>query len=530
LCTVAVQWREVPWLPTVQPDSDENVPDHPLLSRHVAFPFFEANIMNVRRAVVLSLAQRYVAFTIHFGASLVLARLLTPTEVGIFSLAAAVVGIAHLIRDFGVGEYIIQERDLTRDRQRAAFGVTLIMAWIIAALIYLFAPKIAAFYATEGIAAALYVLALNFMLLPFGSTTFAVLSKEMAFNAIFAVQTVSIVSSTAVTLVLAYRGHSYMSLAWGSVVGIVVTIIMLALLRPRDIFILPSFKGLARVGRFGGVLTIGRLLDQICRRAPDLLIGNGLGLHAVGIFSKASSLLDAFHDFFIAAIHRVALPAFAQNRIEALAARVDYLKAVQLLAIFPLAFFGFLGLFAEPLIYLLFGPNWLEVAPLLRIMSIGGVLSAPYVLAYPALTANGRVRDLLRAQLVGGAILLPMIWFASYMNLQAVAVAVVIGGTAKLVLFQYGLSTCFNLRLVELLRSVVPSAIPVAIAGLASAPALFVYDQSYSGAALTLALGAALALAAGGVSLFAIRHPLAAELRRLVAQLTSGGRRAVGSE
>lgn len=472
--------------------------------------------MNARKAVVLSLAQRYVAFAVHFGASLVLARLLTPTEVGIFSLAAAVVGIAHLLRDFGVGDYIVQERELTRERQRAAFGVTLLMGWVIAALLYLLAPGIADFYAAPELANALYVLALNFVLLPFGSTTFAVLTKEMAFKALFVVQTASVVASTALTLVLAYRGQSYMSLAWGSFSGIVITLIMLAVMRPRETFLLPSFNGVARVARFGGMLTVGRIVDQICRRAPDLLIGYGLGLHAVGIFSKAGSLLDAFQDFFVSAISRVALPALVHRQTDSAGMRTDYLKGMRLLSVFPLAFFGFLGLFADPLIYLLFGPNWIEVAPVLRIMSLTGLASAPYLLATPALTANKQIRSVLGIQLVSGAVLLPLVWFAARLDLQAVALAVVIGGMVKIALFQYHLRVGFGLRMIDLLRSVAPSVAAVAIGCIASAPALLLYEPSVSGAAIASGVGAALGILVGGITLFATNHPLAAELRRLL--------------
>lgn len=470
---------------------------------------------SLRKALLLSLGQRYMAFVVQFVASLVLARLLTPAEVGIFALAAAVVAIAHLLRDFGVGEYIIQERDLTRERLRAAFSATLMMAWLIAGLIYVFAHQIAAFYGTPGIAATLYVLAFNFVLLPFGSTTFAVLSREMAFAAIFFIQTASAIASAVVTILLAYHGYSYMSMAWGSLVGTITTVFMLTLLRPAEMLLVPSFKSLRRVGRFGGMLTVGRLMEQVSRRAPDLLIGNGLGLHAVGIFSKAASMLDIFHDFFTAAISRVALPAFVNRHRGRTEARADYLQGIQLLGIFPLAFFGFLNLFADPLIYLLFGPQWIEVAPVLRIMSLGGLLYAPYLLAAPALTANSQVRALMRIDIASAAILLPMIGFATRLNLEAVAIAAAIGGTAKLGLLQFGLRSGLDLRFVDLLRALSPSAFTVALAVLVSAPGLLVYEQSYRGAAFALTLGTVLALSSGGLTLFAIGHPLAAELRRL---------------
>jgi len=68
--------------------------------------------MSVRRSLALSFAQRYVATIITFVSTLILARLLLPAQIGIFSLCAAFVAIASVVRDFGVSEYLIQEASI----------------------------------------------------------------------------------------------------------------------------------------------------------------------------------------------------------------------------------------------------------------------------------------------------------------------------------------------------------------------------------------------------------------------------------
>ena len=67
----------------------------------------------IRTAALLSMGQRYTAFLIGLVYAVVMARLMTPYETGIFSLAAGVIGIAHMLRDFSVGDYIVQEKALT---------------------------------------------------------------------------------------------------------------------------------------------------------------------------------------------------------------------------------------------------------------------------------------------------------------------------------------------------------------------------------------------------------------------------------
>ncbi len=61
---------------------------------------------SVRRTLSLSLSSNYSNLAIHTIAVMVLARLLTPAEIGVYSIGAAVITLAHVVRDFGVGNYL----------------------------------------------------------------------------------------------------------------------------------------------------------------------------------------------------------------------------------------------------------------------------------------------------------------------------------------------------------------------------------------------------------------------------------------
>ena len=65
---------------------------------------------SVRRALALSLVERYLTLAIALGSNMVLARLLTPDQIGVYSVSLAVIGLAQALRDFGVGSYLIQEK------------------------------------------------------------------------------------------------------------------------------------------------------------------------------------------------------------------------------------------------------------------------------------------------------------------------------------------------------------------------------------------------------------------------------------
>ena len=77
----------------------------------------------VRKALLFSFAERYLAIVIGLASNLVIARLLTPLEIGVYSVSLAVISIAQVLRDFGVAGYLVQERELNEDHIRTALGL-----------------------------------------------------------------------------------------------------------------------------------------------------------------------------------------------------------------------------------------------------------------------------------------------------------------------------------------------------------------------------------------------------------------------
>ena len=468
---------------------------------------------SVRKATVLALAQRYCVFVVQLLTSVVLARLLTPSETGVFSLAMALVGIAQMLRDFGIGEYVVKERELSREQLRSVLGASILLSWAIALCLVGAASPVAAYYKTPGVSNVLMVLALNFVLLPVGSTAVAVLNKELAFKELFIVNVSASLVGAGTCVFLAWSGHGFMSLAWSSLVATCTTVLVLALLRPSLTFMLPSFKGLVVIGRFGGALTIGRMFDQAARRVPDFVIASSLGFHSLGLNSKAGTLLESFHEFFASAVSRVATPAFARQRHADTDSKAPYLFAIELLSIFPFVFFGLMILLADPLIRLLFGPAWVEVVPLLQIVSLGGIISGPYMLAPPLLTAHGRVGALLRIQIPGAVVMIAAVVVAAPHGLVMIAFAGLGAHGVKIALIHRELARCARLNAAELAAAISKSALIGLLSVAAAAAVLPLDDGTLRGAVTCLGIAGPLTAIIALVGVMVLRHPLADELR-----------------
>jgi len=66
----------------------------------------------IRASLLITFFASNGATVVNFLVAIALARLLSPEEIGIYSIAAVLVYFAQIFRDFGVASYLQRERDL----------------------------------------------------------------------------------------------------------------------------------------------------------------------------------------------------------------------------------------------------------------------------------------------------------------------------------------------------------------------------------------------------------------------------------
>ncbi|HEX3170845.1 MAG TPA: oligosaccharide flippase family protein, partial [Burkholderiales bacterium] len=119
---------------------------------------------SVRRALAIAVVENQLTFALQFATAVIVARLLTPSEIGVYSIAVITLSAAHVIRDFGVVAYLVKEAELSAEKIRAASGLSFVVSWALAALICLASFPLARFYNEPRLLHLTWVLALNFVM------------------------------------------------------------------------------------------------------------------------------------------------------------------------------------------------------------------------------------------------------------------------------------------------------------------------------------------------------------------------------
>jgi O-antigen/teichoic acid export membrane protein len=471
--------------------------------------------MSIRRSLGITTLSQAGSFVLSLGSTMIISRLLSPAEVGVYSVAMALVTFGHLLRDFGVGNYLIQVDEVTRPRLQAAFAMMLSTSWLVALVLYLLREPAAAFYRDPGVARVIGVLALNFVLLPFGAPLLTLLRRELRFGWIAVINLSSQTVHATVTILAALAGQSYLSLAWGSLAGVITTIVLVVCIRPAEAFILPRFRGIREVLQFSTRAFATALLAEAGGRSPDLIFGRTLGLDAVAYYSRGQGLPNLAVSQIVNTAYGIFLPAFAKEVRDGGNPRQAYNRAATLLSGVTMPVAAVLCLLAIPAIELLFGSQWSRSGPLAAIFCLYQVFRSPFYLASAALTAAGKVGLALRVETVCTVANIAILMTSTVLSLEQVVLMVSLWVFIAGGMDIWGLRRGIGLGAGELWRATRSSLVLVPMA--AAGPAVLVLwsalsDQSWPALAL-VAGGGVLAAAGWLLAVFSTGHPLAHEIR-----------------
>lgn len=376
---------------------------------------------DVRNNFLISLFSSNAILIINFIGSMFLARMLTPHEIGIFSVAYVFAGLLRTIREMGVGSYIVQESELTTLRFRTAFGISILLAVLTALIVAVLAIPVGYFYREPGITDALLVIAASFLLVPFGATTQSYLRRDMRFKDIAVINSMSTLTQNVAAVLLAWIGLSYMSLAWSSLIGILATILCVLYYRPATLPWLPSLAEWRRVIKFGSYVSGSSLVSYFNASLSDLLLGRLINMEAVALFNRAKSLSELIGSILWQASNSVSLPYFSQAIREGRPVLPPFLHATTLYSTLSIPVCAVLAVVAEPTILLLYGDQWTASAPLLQLLCLTTALGAPATLTNQLLTAMGEVKAQLKLDVQYLVLKLVLVLACAPYGLEAVA-------------------------------------------------------------------------------------------------------------
>lgn len=468
--------------------------------------------MSTRNSLFFSFLDRYASLAITIISSMAIARLLTPAEIGVFSVTVVLLSFVSTIRDMGAGQYLVQEKELTTERIRAVWAVQLGLGLAMACVVLLASYPVALFYDEPRMRNVMLVVALNYVINPFGSLTYAWLSREMRFESIAVMRFSSVLSGALVATWLAWLDFGPISLAFGSLTSTVVNALVAVYFRPKSFPWLPGLGEIRRVLSFGSKLTISVIVNDLAISAPELLLAKLQSVTAAGLYSRSSGLVQMFYRLFIDSVSSVCLPWFAKQSRERGGFVEPFFKATSYVTAFGWSFCLVIVCLAQPIVRLLYGNQWDQSVDLARFLAVAMLFKVPIALCPTALLSSGAASTLARVTVLSALQSVAFVAVGATQGLIALGLAMIAAAAFSAALWLRATSRHMGSSLFGLLLSLRKSAAVALLSAIGPLVALWLYGPYPEIIVMPLVVGGTVGLAGFVAGIIIFQHPLQKEI------------------
>lgn len=326
--------------------------------------------MSVRRSLAWSYSAQAVNFLVAFGSSIIVARLVSPREFGIFAMAASISSLLSLVFGFGLSNLIIRDEQMPKDRLRSILGVSTSYTAFLCCLLFssgylakhvFDSPDVGDFLLIYGFVPAIQM----FEMIPE-----ALCRRHMRFHTISAISVMKTTITAGATIVFAWLGFKHMSFAYAGLLSVVASVLVYNLLFWRESVYWPSLKGFRQILTFGLQMVSINGFGQLNSRIGEMTLGSWLGLSALGLYSRASNLTSQLLNNVYGVATNVIFVKMSMDYRETGRFDQTYLRALRMLLAVVWPMMLGMAVLSYPFIRLLYGEKWLGAALPLSLLMI----------------------------------------------------------------------------------------------------------------------------------------------------------------
>ena len=331
-------------------------------------------------------------FVLQTATMMLLARLLSAEDFGLLGMAMVLTGFVGLFKDAGLSAATIQRLEVTQEQISTLFWINGVVGGALATFTAVLAPVVVAFYGEPRLYWITVVLGVAFVFGGLAAQHQALLSREMRFVTLAKIEVLSFTISSAAGVVMAWLGWRYWALVSITVVGSIVSAAGAWLANPW-VPGRPRRKcGVLSMLRFGWMATCNNLVVFLAWNSDNILLGRFWGADALGLYGRAYQLATLPIHQLNGAIAGVALPALSGIQDDPDRFARSFLKGFSLLVSLTIPLTISCALFAEEIVRVVLGANWMEAAPIFRLLAPTGLVFALCNPLSLSVISAGRVR------------------------------------------------------------------------------------------------------------------------------------------
>lgn len=348
-----------------------------------------------------------------------LARVLSPAEIGTFAAAAAFIALLEVLADNGLGDATIQANQLTSRVATAVLLVNVAIATMLYISVCLFSSSIGPILGVKGMEDILRVAAIVLVLNASGYVPQAILRKEFEFKRLAFRTLASAMAGATTGLSMAVLGFG----VWSMVAQLIVTALMNAALAWYPLVLritIPDFRGARPLMLFGLHVFASRIFHFFSSSyLIELIIPGSFGLTALGLYFLASRVPSVLAQIISNVTVDVSLPHFSKLASSDKELNHSFFANMELLAAIATPAFLGLGALAPEVTRVAFGANGAGSETLMVPIAVLGAIRAVGYYDHIVLVGCGYPHIVMRILFINASLTLALLLALRNTNIVA---------------------------------------------------------------------------------------------------------------
>lgn len=413
-----------------------------------------------------SVSERISLQVIHMLISIILARLLDPSEFGLIGMLAIFTSIAQSVLDSGFGSALIQKKDATQTDSSSIFYFNLFIGIFLACIFFFSAPAISNFYQQPSLTSITRVLSLSFIFNAFSLVQLSMLRKNMDFKNHFITGIIAVGFSGICSITAAILGLGVWSL--------VIQTLSLSLAQAGSLWLLNNWRpagkfslvSLKSMFSFGSKLLVAGLIETVFKNLYQTLIGKFYSPSDVGYYSRASTMETAATVTTSMALGQVIFPAFSPYQDDNTTLKQVHSKTIKMSMFLHLPLMIGLIAIAEPLFLFLLTEKWANSIPYFQLLCVVGLVYPIQVQNYNMFRIKGR-SDLILKFGIAKHTLIAIALFLTYRHgITALIFGQIVVAFISQLIASYVAGHLVSYQLFDQIKALIPSAMTTMMMGI----------------------------------------------------------------
>ncbi len=350
--------------------------------------------------VIWSSVDRFAGQIIQFVISIILARILIPSDYGIVGMLGIFMAISGVFIDGGFSSALIQRKDRSEEDLNTVFYINIGMATVCYLLLAACAPWIAEFYNMPILIPVIHVYCLNLILSSISGINNTLLTINVDFKTKSKISVTAAITSGIIGIICAYFGLG----VWALIIQALSSALLSGILNfyfvrwfPKMIFSITSFK---KLFSFGSKLLISNIIASAYANIYSLVIGKQFNSAVLGFVSRAQGFTNLTANNLTDIVSRVSYPILSKVQDDDTTLKRVYSKYIKMSSfiIFPVVLL--LCGIAKPLVLVLLTDKWAPCIGLLQILCFTCIWNGIVDINLNYLKVKGRTDLVLKLEII----------------------------------------------------------------------------------------------------------------------------------